>query len=237
LSGFNGVIKAIFIKDLLSEFRTRQTLPAMIVLGLLMAWIFRISTEAAPLRPSVTAAAVLLVSLLFSVILAGERVFAVEQHNDSISALLLAAVDAGDIYIAKLLVNITMLCVFEIIIVPAVFLLFNVNVAGRWLQLIVVLLLVNIGVSGVGTFLGCVVQAASSASWLLTVLVMAILCPMMIPAVFALLVLFGTIAAEVSGAGTLALIGDYKAALGFLAAFDAIYVTVCWLLFGLVVGE
>ena len=237
MSGFWNSIRAIFIKDLVTELRARQILPTMICLGVLIAWTFRIATEAALVDKSVIAAAVLLIALLFSAILASERGFAVEQQNNCISSLLLATVDAGDIYIAKLLVNIVMLCAFEIVIVPAVFLLFKVNIAGKWLELIGVLILGNIGISSVGTLLGCLVQGTRAASYLLSILVMVIVMPMMIPAIFALLLLFGAIEAEVVGVGTLAMVGDFKTAIGYMAAFDAIFVTVCWLLFGLVVGE
>jgi len=234
---FSNAVKAIFIKDLVGEFRIKQTLSAQICLGVLIAWVFRIATEAAPVGTAVTAAAVLLVAILFSAILTGERSFAVEQQNDCISALLLAPVDAGDIYIGKLLVNIAMLCIFEIVVVPVVFVLFKVSVSGNWLQLVTVLILANIGVSSIGTLLGPVVQAARAANSLLSILMMAALCPLMIPVIFALLLLFGAIVAESVGAGTLAVVGDFKTAAGFLTAFDAIFVTVCWLLFGFVAGE
>jgi len=235
--GFVNTITAILFKDLVSEFRTRQVVPAMVILGGLMAWIFRIATESAAGNNSVTAVAVLLVALLFSAILAGEKSFAVEQQNDCTSALLLAAADAGDIYIGKLLVNIALLCIFEIVSVPVVFVLFNISAAGRWLELVTILLLVNIGMSGVATLLGCIIQTARSAGGLLSILVMAVLCPMMIPAAFALLSLFQAGGTGVGGTGILALVGDFKAAVGFLTAFDAIFVTASWLLFGFVVKE
>ena len=237
MSGFGSAVRAIFIKDLVTEFRAKQLLPTQICLGVLIAWVFRIATEAAPVNTSVTAGAVLLIAILFSAILASDKSFAIERQNNCISALVLATVDAGDIYIAKLLFNIVMLCVFEIVTVPVVFVLFKISVAGRWLELIVVLLLGNIGISSVGTLLGCAVQTTRTASYLLSILVMATLCPMMIPTIFALLLLFGAIAEGVGGTGMLALVGDFKTAIGFLTAFDAIFVTVCWLLFGFVVSE
>lgn len=236
LKSFANVIKAIFIKDIVSEFRTKQALPAMIVLGVVIVWIFRIATEAMAVDKSVPAAAVLLVAILFSAILASERSFAIEKQNNCISALMLAPVDAGDIYISKLLVNIAMLCVFELVAVPAVLALFNVSVSGNWLQLIVALLLVNIGVSSVGTLLGCAVQGSRTRNSLLSILMAAVLCPLMIPAVLALLLLFRPVG-ELAFSGTLAMVGNFKTTLGLLTAFDAIFVTVCWLLFGFVVRE
>lgn len=217
----------------------------MIMLGILTAWVFRIATQANMADISVTAAAVLLVSLLFSVILASERSFAIEQQNDCISALLLAPVDGGDIYIAKLLVNIAMLCIFEIVAVPAVLILFDVDAAGRWAELVTILLIINIGISAIGTLLGCMVQGTKAANCLLSILVMVILCPMIIPAISALLALFGDIETKTAAGGTLAMsvvsevepVGNFRTAVGFLAAFDAIYVAVCWLLFDFVVRE
>jgi heme exporter protein B len=237
LSSFVNVIKAIFIKDIISELRAKQVLPAMIVFGVLVAWVFRLATAVSAADKPVTAAAVLLVALLFSAILSSERSFAVERENDCISGLLLAPVDAGDIYIAKLLVNIAMLCIFEMVAVPVVFMLFKVNVNGNWVGLAVVLMLINIGVSGLGTLLGCAVEGTKSANCLLSILVMAALAPLMIPAILGLLLLFGAAGGETAGVGALAMVGDFQTAVGFLAAFDAIFVTVCWLLFGFVVTE
>ena len=234
MRAFLDTIRAIFLKDLITELRAKQLLPTMICLGALIVWVFRIATESASTDSSTIAAAVLLIALLFSVILAGERAFAVEQQNNCISSLLLAPVDPGDIYLAKLLVNITMLCIFEIVAVPAVFLLFKVSLARNCLVLIGVLLLANIGVCSIATLLGCAVQGTRAQSSLLTILVLAALCPMMIPAIYALLLLFG---AEAGNTGTFSMVGDLKTAMGFMAAFDAIFVTVCWLLFGYVVSE
>ena len=235
MSSFANTIKAILIKDLVSELRAKQTLPAMIMLGVLIAWIFRITTEGAAVEISVTGAAVLLVSLVFSAILASEKIFAIEQQNDCMGSLLLAPIDAGDIYIGKLLVNITMLCIFEIVAVPVVLVLFKISAGVNWLGFVGILMLVNIGVSAIGTLLGCAVQGTKAAGSLLSILVMAALCPMMIPAVFALILLFG--ATEAGTSGTLGMVGNLRAAAGFLAACDAIFVTVSWLLFGFVAGE
>jgi len=234
---FCATIKAILVKDLLSEFRAKQTLPTMVVLGVLIAWVFRIAAEAAPTSTSATAAAVLLLAILFSAILAADRCFALEQQNDCINALLLAPADAGDIYIAKLLVNIAMLCIFEIVTVPAVLMLFKPDLAGRYLELLALLLLADIGIAGVATLLGSAVQQAKSSGMLLSILVMAVLMPMMIPMIFALLSLFGVVVEEAPASGTLAMVENFKTALGYMAAFDAIFVTLSWLLFGFLVSE
>jgi len=236
LSGFAGTIRAIFLKDLLSEIRTKQLLPTMIMLGLLIGWIFRIASESAP-YPAVLACAVLLVSLLFSAILACEKSFALEQHNDCMCSLLLCPADPGTIYLAKLLVNIVWLCLFELVTVPVVFVLFKAAPTGAWVRLVAVLLLCNIGVCSLGTLLGAVVQQTQGSGSLLSVLAMAALCPMMLPATSALLYLLNTGTQQTDNLGLLGMVGGFGSALGYMIAFDAIFVTLCWLLFGFVVRE
>ena len=120
---------------------------------------------------------------------------------------------------------------------PVVFLAFRVGVGSRWPELIVVLLLGNIGISSIGTLFSAMVQLSRVRGALLSVLVLVVLMPMMIPATFALLLLFGTIPQELAGTGALALVGDFKTAVGYMVAFDAVFSVACWLLFGFVVQE
>ena len=229
--------KAIFIKDIVAELRAKQVLPTMIVLGMLIVWILRIASEASSISTTVIGPVALWIALLFAGLLAQERSFAIEQQQDCIYGLLLAPVDAGTIYLAKLFVNIVMLCIFEVIIVPVVFLSFPLSVQGRWLSLIGVLMLGNVGISSVGTLFSAVVQLTRTRGSLLSIIVLVILAPMMIPATFALLTLFGVIGAEVTGSGTLAFVGSFNAAVGYMTAFDAIFVVACWLLFGFAIKE
>lgn len=226
--------KAIFLKDIVIELRAKRVLPTMVVLGMLIVWILRISCEAASGSTDIMGPAALWIAFLFAGLLAQERSFTTEQHQDCINGLLLAPVDVGTIYLAKLLVNIVVLCIFEVIIVPVVLLFFRISPSGRWLDLIIVLLLGNIGISSIGTLFSAIVQFSSS---LLSIIVLVILLPMMIPATFALLLLFGAIPDELVGTGALAFVGNFKAAVGYMVVFDAVFAVASWLLFGFVVQE
>ena len=226
--------KAIFVKDIVTELRAKQVLPTMIVLGMLIVWILRIVSEAASIQEAVMGPAALWIAFLFAGLLAQERSFAVEQQQNCINALLLAPVDVGTIFLSKLFVNVVMLCIFEIIIVPVVILSFQLTPPDSWLSLIAVLLLGNIGISSIGTLFSATVQFSSS---LLSIIVLVVLMPMMIPATFALLLLFGAIPEQLAGTGALAFVGDFKTAVGYLAAFDVVFTAAGWLLFGFVVQE
>ncbi len=226
--------KAIFVKDIVTELRAKQVLPTMIVLGMLVVWILRVVSEAASIEETVMGSASLWIAFLFAGLLAQERSFAVEQQQDCINALLLAPVDVGTIFLSKLFVNVVMLCIFEIIIVPVVLFSFQLSIPERWPALIGVLLLGNIGISSIGTLFSATVQFSSS---LLSIIVLVVLMPMMIPAAFALLLIFGAVPEELAGTGALAFVGDFKTAVGYLVAFDAVFTVACWLLFGFVVQE
>ena len=229
--------KAIFVKDIVTEFRAKQVLSTMVVLGMLIVWIIRIASEAAAVNQAIMGSAALWIAFLFSGLLAQERSFAVEQEHDCIYGRLLAPVDESTIFLAKMLVNVVMLCIFEIIIVPLVCLSFNLSVDNRWSELIAVMLLGNIGISAIGTLFSAVTQLSRMRGPLLSIIVLVILMPMMVPAVFVLLVIFGVLPQEVSGSGVLSFVGSFKSAVGYIIVFDAVFTVVCWLLFGFMIRE
>ena len=231
--------KAIVVKDIVIELRARQVLPTMIVLGMLIIFILRLVSESSTGRTeaAVMAAAAVWISFLFCGMLAQERSFGVEQQNGCIDGLWLAPMDAGTVYLAKLLANVIILSIFELVTVPIVLLSFGLRIQGRWLDLAVVLMLGNLGISSVGTLFSAVVQLARTRGTLLGIVVLVILIPMLIPASFALLVVLGATPNEVAGFGTMAFVGSFKAARGYMLAFDAVFVVACWLLFGIVVEE
>lgn len=237
MSCFRTGFKAIFVKDIVTELRCREVLPTMIVLGMLIVWILRIVCDVVSADAAVIGSAALWIALLFSATLAQQRSFEIERQQDCICGLLLAPVDAGTIFLAKMFVNVVMLCIFEIIIVAVVLLSFQLGVPHRWPALIAVLLLGNLGISSVGTLFSAIVGLTRTGGSLLSIIVLVVLMPMMIPAVFAMLTLFGGIGTEVGRCGVLALVGSFNAAVGYMIAFDAVFVTACWLLFGFAIKE
>ena len=64
-----------------------------------------------------------------------------------------------------------------------------------------------------------------------------ILIPMMVPAIFVTMVVFGIIDAELIGSGALAFAGTFGTAVGYMIVFDALFIVVCWLLFGFAIKE
>ena len=71
----------------------------------------------------------------------------------------------------------------------------------------------------------------------MSIIVLVILLPMMIPATFALLSVFGAIPEQLAGSSALAAVGNFKTAVGYMLSFDAIFTVASWLLFGFVLQE
>ena len=230
--------KAVLIKDLVAEFRSRQVLPTMLVLGMLIIWVFRIASAAVSVNMPVLGTIALWVAFLFAGLLAQERSFSSEVHQDCMDALLLAPIDEGTIYLAKLFVNIVMLTAFEVIIVPGAMVSFGLKLSGgSVMSLVTILMLGNVAISSVGTLFAAIVQLTHTRGSLLSILVLTILMPIMIPATLALLILFGAVPAELVGTGALAFVGDLRSAIGYMVVFDAVFVVACWLLFGFAIKE
>jgi len=199
--------------------------------------VLRIAAESVASSVPVIGPVALWIAFIFSGLLAQERSFATEHDNDCIYGLIVAPIDEGTIYLGKLIVNIMMLSVYELILTPIVMVAFKLKLSGNIGLFVLVLLLGNIGISSVGTLFSAMVQLTRTRGALLSILVLAILAPMMIPATFALLVLFNAIPAELAGTGALAFVGTLKTAVGYMAAFDVVFVVACWLLFGFVIKE
>lgn len=228
-------IAAIFAKDVLIELRAKHGLPTMIILALLIAWVFRIAGEAGG-AGAVMGVAALWTGLIFAGLSAQERFFLIERQDDCVDGLLLAPIGPATLYAAKVLVSVFMLCILEAILILVVTILFGMRV-NDWIFLSLVLLLGNLAISSAGTLFAAAISGGGAASSLLSAAVLALLMPFMIPAVFALLSLTDAIGRRLSGTGALAFVGSFSAALGYLAAFDVLFVIICGVLFGFVLEE
>ena len=234
---FYHTIRAIFVKDLIVEFRAKEVLPSTIVLGLLIAWVLRLVGETAELDTTGMAAAALWTGFLFAGMLVQEHSFAIENKQDGMSGLLSAPVEPGSIYLAKLAVNTVMLALFELICVPIVIVVFDLHGIGHPVWLMGILGLGNIALSSVGTLFSAMVQVSRARGSLLSVLVLILLMPIMIPATIGLLWGLGGIDATRGGWGMLGSAGMFQTAWAYLLVFDGVFVTAGWLLFGFVVQE
>lgn len=202
------VALAITRKDLVSEWRTRELVPALgqfVVLALIIAnFGFQIDSHNAP----AIAPGVLWLALIFAGLVAFGRAFAAEREQATLEAVLLTAAPPAAIFAGKALAAAILLVLCEAVLLPALGLFFGVPLS---LGLVVAVLLATAGMAALGCMFAAMVAQLRARELLLPLLTL----PLWIPFIVA-----GGQAAQVAmGAG-----GSLDQALGLLVDFDILFV-------------
>ncbi len=146
-----STINALLRKELLLEWRTRESVPAMALFSITTFVIFHFALDRSSLEGDL-AAGVLWATLLFAAMLGVNRLFVAEREQGGFDAFLLAPVDRSALLVAKATALFLYLVAVEIVALPAfVVLLLGPSPGGQILKLIGVLLLADAGIAVVGT--------------------------------------------------------------------------------------
>ncbi|MGZ8634773.1 MAG: heme exporter protein CcmB [Solirubrobacteraceae bacterium] len=142
---------ALVRKELLLEWRTRESVPAMALFSLTTFVIFHFALDRSSLEGDL-AAGVLWATLLFAAMLGINRLFVAEHEQGGFDAFLLAPVDRTSLLLAKAAALFSYLVAVELIAVPAfIVLLLGPSPGPAFPELIGVLLLADAGIAAVGT--------------------------------------------------------------------------------------
>lgn len=215
---------AILQKDLTVEFRSREGLSALFVLGLLVLLVFQFAMPETPTPQS--AAAALWLAFLFAGTLGAQRTFLLERENLCIYGLLTSPIDPASIFVAKMLGTLTTLTVLQAVVVPLAAVFTGIVPSAHPVAFAVVCLLGNAGFSAVATLFAAVSVRTRAREVMLPLLLFPLLVPLVIAAVRASAILLG--------GGT---VGEASVWLQVLVAFDVTFATAGWLLFDQVVRE
>ena len=220
-----GVLVAALRKELLLQWRTRGQLIAVFVFGAaaLLLFSFAIGPNALALRTF--SGGFLWLGLLLSSTLTLAESFHQEVENKALEGLLLLPADTRALYYAKAISNWLQLTVLGIALVPFMVVLYDAGTT-RLPLLLVVIMLGAAGLSAPGTLYAAMTSQLQAKATLLPLL----LFPLIVPALLASV-----------KSTTLIILGDpmgeLKAWLMLLVAFDLIYWSMCGLLYGRVVDE
>jgi heme exporter protein B len=206
-------VGALARKDLLLELRARDTLPAMLLFVVATFVVFHFSLPAH--SSQLAASGLLWVAILFTALLGLGRAFVPEREQRVLDGLVLAPCDRSAIWLAKSIATLAFLGAAELVALP-VFALFFHGLSGATIAGIV---LADIGICAVGTFLGAMAVATRARDLLLPLLFL----PLAIP------IVVGGVGASVVGSP-----GRY---LAFLALYDVLFGLLCWATFEYVVTE
>ncbi len=144
-------VAALVRKDLQTELRTFETVPAMTLFTVTTFVLFHFGLDRNVLDGDL-AAGVLLVTLLFAAVLGQNRLFVAESEQGGFDGFLLAPVDRTALFVAKALSLFAYLVVVELVALPAfAILLLGPDPLPPLPGLVLVLALVNAGIAIVGT--------------------------------------------------------------------------------------
>jgi heme exporter protein B len=206
-------VRALTRKDLLLELRARDMLPAMLLFVVATFVVFHFALPAGSSK--LAAGGLLWVAILFTALLGLGRAFVPEREQHVLDGLVLAPCDRSAIWLAKSLATLAFLVAAELVALP-VFALFFHGLSGATVAGVA---LADLGICGVGTFVGAMAVVTRARELLLPLLFL----PLAIP------IVIGGVGASVSA--------DPGRYLGFLALYDALFALLCWATFEYVVTE
>jgi heme exporter protein B len=206
-------VRALTRKDLLLELRARDTLPAMLLFVVAVFVVFHFSLPAN--SSDLAANGLLWVAIVFTALLGLGRAFVPEREQRVFDGLVLAPSDRSAIWLAKSIATFGFLALAEVVALP-VFALFFHGVDGATIAAVV---LADVGICAVGTFVGAMAVVTRARDLLLPLLFLPLAIPILIGGV---------------GASVVAAPGRY---LAFLGLYDALFALVCWAAFEYVVTE
>lgn len=171
---------AILAKDLRTELRTLQSLPAMALFAVTAFIVFRFGLDRTSLSGSL-ASGVLWATLLFAAVLAINRLFVAEREEGGFDAIRLAPVDRGALFAAKAAALVVYLACLELVAVP-IFALFFLDSAGGLVPLVAVLALGNVGLAAAGTLVSSMAVNSRARDLLVPLVLLPLLVPLVIAA-------------------------------------------------------
>jgi heme exporter protein B len=220
-----SAFRAILAKDLRTELRTLEAIPAMALFAATTFVVFRFGLDRTELEGSL-AAGVLLVTILFAAILAINRVFVAEREQGGFDAIRLAPIDATALYAAKVCVLFIYLAVLELIAVALFGLLFGGG--SGLLALAPVLALTNLGLATIGALVSSIAVNSRARDLIAPLLLLPLLVPLMIAAASA--------AQPLLAAGGPSYDGFAKW-MAVLALYDLVFIAVGWAVYDFVLED
>lgn len=209
LAAYLRIVWAVAEKDVRTELRAKEVVGTMAAFSILAAVVFGLAFDLRVPRPEFVVPGILWVIILFTGVLGLHRSFGSEMDRGTLTGLLLAPVERSAIYLGKVAANLLYFLIVEALLVPALLILFDVNLFKPLILL--GLLLGTIGYAGVGTLFAALTARNRARETLLPVLLLPILAPLFI-----------------SGVGLTAVILDARATaeawpwIGIVAIYDAL---------------
>lgn len=203
-----GPALRIASKDLRLCLRGAQGLAQTALLGLLVIFVFSLSRRPGEEVPALAAAAIFWLSTLFAQVLVFSGLYALEENNGARLGLAMSPMPPQAVWLGKAMAGLVLVLCCQVVFAVAVAAFLGQGVAGSPALGAVTVLVVDLGLAGLGSFMGALASGKTSRESLLTV----IFFPLIIPALLAgIRLLEGVILGTDAGLDWLGLAGAFAA--------------------------
>lgn len=226
VSDYARVVWAIIAKDAMVEWRTKTAFLSAMVFAILVLSILFFARDPTAVSSLDVAPGALWVTFTFAAMVGLNRAFLLERENGAMDGMLLTPIPRTAIFLGKMGGNLLFVALVEAISIPLFILFYNVSLAGRLPQLILVTAMATVAFVAVGTLLSAMVVRTRFAELMLPVLLLPFLIPPVVGAVqVTALILAGRPLSEMMGW------------LKLLGGFDIVFCVLAVLLFEATLDE
>ena len=219
-------VLALLVKDLKTEWRTREIFTSMFVFAVLVVVVFNFAIGADTELIRQVASGVMWVALLFATVLGLQRAGQMESEEDSLHGVLLALHDRSALFIAKMIAQMLYLLVVVVCILPLCGIWFRIDFFARIGALGLVFALGMLGLSIVGTLFSMIALHTHAREVMLPMLFLPVSVPLTIAAVYA--------TDQLITGKSLGDISDYLTLIGI---FDIVFFTLALMVFDYIVED
>ena len=183
---FFAAVWIIARKDLRIEGRTKETLAATMVFALVELVVFGFAFDLDTIRRTgaqTIVPGILWITLAFASIVGFTRSFRLERESEAITAVAMAPIDSGAVFVGKWVANTLLLFLLVAVLVPLTALFFDADIVSVAVPLLKVLVLHTAGLAALGTLFGAVVSKLGRGEALLATLLLPVATPLFLSAV------------------------------------------------------
>lgn len=221
LAGYLHKVWTLAAKDIRTELRTKEIFGAMAAFSVLAIVIFGLAFDLRVPDTKMVVPGVLWVILLFGGVLGLNRSFGSEVEQKTLGALLLAPMERSAIFFGKVLGSFVMLIATQLLILPTILIIYDVNLFRLWI--IIGLVLGVFGYTVVGALFAALTGGVRSRETLLPIMMLPVMVPLFLAGV--------GLTAAVLDESTFA---EFRHWVGMLIAYDLLFVIICFLVFDLI---
>ena len=214
-----NAVKAIFLKELMVEFRNKQMINSYFILSLMILASFRFAFSIIDFSLTQLASPILWITFFFAGMFSLSPVYKREIEEGTLDSILLAPISSSSIYLGKLLSNLLVIFGLELFSMIILFIFFPIEVPDL-LPLLILIVLGTIGIAAMGNIISAISSNLSQSEVMLPVLLVPVL-------------LFTIVMPSVSGTSMVfvgANLFDVIEEIRLILAFDVVFLAAGYLL-------